>query len=1520
MDHKAHQEYREFTVVLAILIVTAATFLLFNPVPDPTGFTVIDDNVTITENVEDADFQALNTTLELVKDNETVYNSTDEEHSVRASKGRYNITIMPKDDLPVKKIELEKDIDADIDQIVDIDEIPESGTDYSQTYAIDPKIDEAVNASITVTATGKELFKCADWDFEARECQGEWVKLLDTVPGQNYTIKVDCGFKEKGGCKCKGIRYAALESGFSFDDGTGYEVTAEVFKGSGTNPSQLIDEESIEFDSLPQSSIDDNPGTDRGNLIIQEIDDDGIRINFHNTTKKKLLGDNTFKITIRECEEEDDDECEEYDTTIMGPDTIHLSCSQPIDIGDTFGDFEVIDIDKIMSGSDCEPGDIDLIRPPDGSTDSDGEIDFEYSVYAADQSISFCELIIDDAVYQTDYSIHEGVSQFFSESLPNGTYAWSVNCTTSNGYGIESDEWTFEVSETSQGCDEAYFTGSPTSAYLHYGSDVTDEVSESDNDHAYQYVCCSPRYIYLDWESNISDISSILDVNLTLEHRENNIDMTVQWWDGSSWIEVCDPPNRGYDTKDYCDLTSYIDTAGEANDISLRLKLSKIYSPGYEKLDWAFMNITYCQAGANNIRGVITDSKHNPVASDINVFDQEGQLVLKDDELYDFNLADGLYDVQVRPESGSLKELYIYNLSVTGDIVNFTKLEDSSENATVPSFLSGWTELVSWKVNPLASYDLVRINFSYGPGTGLALWKCTDFDFDSQVCLDDANWTSPMTLPDGPGTAVAYFDENDPIMGAGPWWDFPPRTFLTSPSDGFTANTSGSYNITLSCWARDLWGFNRGIKNISLYLTDSQDSSFSLNETITFTGSNIIESASFNKTLEIGNYTWNCIAYDNGGNYDWADSNRSILILSNDTSPPVVTLVGPPDSSIDTDGFVTFEYNVTDENPIDYCGLVVNDTVVLTDYSVTRNITQQFNYTLTEGSYDWYVNCTDIYDNQGQSAIWTINVDIPSGTPNVSLISPPDNFSTFETNLSFRFNVVDDDLFVNCSIYLDNALNQTLYNVQNNTNNTFNITGINPGYHDWKVSCTDADSNIGWSETWTFLVRANHTGCCCGLSVSTTPEVANQGEIVLVSTDVANLLTGEVAFPEDIKDLNITIYRVENSSEVVVVDKVPMTYLVDGLWYYEFNVGDNASGAYIASVTMVTNQTIPFVKRASDAFTVGDRRSGLSITGVSPDLVNTNETVRLAAEIKFDGIAVDAGLITSATLVVTQINGSVQNYTSNSSVQIIDGMIYVDGAFNETGVYYLDWTANYLGTSRTAREIVVVVGWEELLQDINYTVNTELLGLIKETRQYLLELLTDMEYMQQFTEEEIFLITDSVNSMTRVVNFLETGQISNDDAERRFNEIRSELEAKLGGKITGMPVAEADKKKAGTLIEKVKEQTDDWRFVMFIILLLIFGVLIVVVLLLIRIMQTGGMLRQPQNSLTPKQGTAAGETQQTSQSCTQEGIASEKRRYAILIDRIRQRLQKKKEIKGEKSEETPEKTGEPEQNKEKKKD
>ncbi|MBW2997199.1 hypothetical protein KY349_02555, partial [Candidatus Woesearchaeota archaeon] len=639
-------------------------------------------------------------------------------------------------------------------------------------------------------------------------------------------------------CDCHGIRYVVLESNYSFVNNTHYTVTVEAFQGSGTNAGQLIDSEAIAFSILPQYSIDSNPGNKRGNLIIEKIDGNSITIKFHSDFDEKLLSDNTFRITIN--------------SITLGPDTIHLSCSEPIDIGDVFGDFQVIDIDKILAGSNCTLGTVSLLNPPDDSNSSDGDITFEYSVYDAFQGISTCDLIINNTVYQTDYSITESALQQFTQGLSGGTYYWMIKCTTSNDYILES----------------------------------------------------------------MMLILKVLD--------------------------------------------------------------------------------------KSNIQGVITDARRSPVTSSVLVFDEKGKIVLTDDEIYDFNLKDGFYDIKVTPTSGNLNELYIFNMTIDEDIVNFTRIESYSKNVSFPDYMTNVTEAVSWEVNPLARFDRVSINISYGYGTDLALWKCTAFDFDNQQCTDESNWTYLYDVPDGPNTIVTYFNESDPILTVTSG-DKPPAVKLNYPPNNFIANTSGTYNITFNCTAEDKEGTNKGIQNVSLYLTDYQNNSFSLNETVYFGGNSTEEIAVFNKSLVAGNYTWNCLAYDNGGNYDWANANWSLSIIQtavNDTAAPLVTLINPPNASTDYDGQVTFQYNVTDASPINNCELVINDTVVSTDYSVTRNITQNFNYTLSDGTYEWYVNCTDTYANEGQSEKWILYVNIPSGTPVVTLISPVNGYITNDNNIS----------------------------------------------------------------------------------------------------------------------------------------------------------------------------------------------------------------------------------------------------------------------------------------------------------------------------------------------------------------------------------------------------------------------------------------------------------------------------------------------------------------------------------------
>jgi hypothetical protein len=60
-------------------------------------------------------------------------------------------------------------------------------------FAVDPSSLSFSSGSLTFVAEGNALYKCAAYDFAARTCSGPNVKLLDTIPGREYTIPLTPG-------------------------------------------------------------------------------------------------------------------------------------------------------------------------------------------------------------------------------------------------------------------------------------------------------------------------------------------------------------------------------------------------------------------------------------------------------------------------------------------------------------------------------------------------------------------------------------------------------------------------------------------------------------------------------------------------------------------------------------------------------------------------------------------------------------------------------------------------------------------------------------------------------------------------------------------------------------------------------------------------------------------------------------------------------------------------------------------------------------------------------------------------------------------------------------------------------------------------------------------------------------------------------------------------------------------------------------------------------------------------------
>ncbi|MFH1915811.1 MAG: LamG-like jellyroll fold domain-containing protein [Nanoarchaeota archaeon] len=64
------------------------------------------------------------------------------------------------------------------------------GYDTAKAFAIDPTKIEFENATFTIKATGKQLFKCVEWNFSEQKCYGKWTKIRNVIPGQDYELLI----------------------------------------------------------------------------------------------------------------------------------------------------------------------------------------------------------------------------------------------------------------------------------------------------------------------------------------------------------------------------------------------------------------------------------------------------------------------------------------------------------------------------------------------------------------------------------------------------------------------------------------------------------------------------------------------------------------------------------------------------------------------------------------------------------------------------------------------------------------------------------------------------------------------------------------------------------------------------------------------------------------------------------------------------------------------------------------------------------------------------------------------------------------------------------------------------------------------------------------------------------------------------------------------------------------------------------------------------------------------------------
>ena len=161
---------------------------------------------------------------------------------------------------------------------------------------------------------------------------------------------------------------------------------------------------------------------------------------------------------------------------------------------------------------------------------------------------------------------------------------------------------------------------------------------------------------------------------------------------------------------------------------------------------------------------------------------------------------------------------------------------------------------------------------------------------------------------------------------------------------------------------------------------------------------------------------------------------------------------------------------ISDINSTFSCELFVGGTGYGKNTSTYNNTltTIQANASISDGIYNWYVNCTDV-NGTTQSEVRTITIDTTA--PAISLNSPANAYNSSSASVNFTFTSTDNlASAVSCELIIDGVVNQTNSSVLNNTATVFSVSGLSEGSHNWKVNCTDDANNEGSEAQRTLIV------------------------------------------------------------------------------------------------------------------------------------------------------------------------------------------------------------------------------------------------------------------------------------------------------------------------------------------------------------------------------------------------------------------------------------------------------------------
>jgi len=188
------------------------------------------------------------------------------------------------------------------------------------------------------------------------------------------------------------------------------------------------------------------------------------------------------------------------------------------------------------------------------------------------------------------------------------------------------------------------------------------------------------------------------------------------------------------------------------------------------------------------------------------------------------------------------------------------------------------TTLQNWTTNQTADIRIIfdkasNASIEYGPNSSMPGYDYNDtykgnHIFNLTGLANNTVYYFNVTACD----ILSNCNETGPYNISTDQTDNPPVVTLEDPGDGYTDTALVSASVHFNCSATD----DNGLVNVSLYITNPQNTSFAFYSDKTMAGTS--DWRNWTLALPVGNYTWNCLVYDNNDQADWGDANRTLQI------------------------------------------------------------------------------------------------------------------------------------------------------------------------------------------------------------------------------------------------------------------------------------------------------------------------------------------------------------------------------------------------------------------------------------------------------------------------------------------------------------------------------------------------------------------------------------------------------------------------------------------------------------------